>query len=64
MIKVFKRRAWKKNPAYADGYEPYSTAPKTHVCYADNEDDARAICREHNQKRVAKDSHFYEWTTT
>jgi len=32
-IKVFKRKAWARNPSWPDGWEPYAGGRKTHVCY-------------------------------
>jgi len=46
--RIFKRRWWKDNPDWPNGLEPDPSARKTHICYADTEDEARRICWTHN----------------
>lgn len=45
---VFKRRPWKKNPAWPGGWEPEGGARKTTVRRGVDLETARAICAEGN----------------
>lgn len=60
-FEVFKRRAWKKNSEWPNGYEPDPTARRTHVCYVGTRDEARAICRPENDKRPESGKGHYEF---
>lgn len=60
MIEVFKRRAWKRNKSWPGGYEPH-VGRRTHVCYVDTPDQARAICKQHNDNRKTKTDTFCEF---
>lgn len=62
MIQIFKRRAWKKDSSYEGGYAPLSTGHKTRVMNVESEEEARIICRLHNNKRTKQDDLFFEWT--
>jgi len=61
-IKVFKRKAWARNPSWPDGWEPYAGGRKTHVCYVNNIDEARAVCKKGNSERKSRGDPFYEFT--
>lgn len=61
MIEVFKRKAWKRNKSWPEGWEPY-VGRKTHVCYVDTADQARRICKEHNDNRSGRGDTFCEFT--
>ena len=61
MYRVFKRRAWKKNPDWPDGLEPDGAARKTTVTHTDSIDEARRICKAHNDQRQGKNDLFCEF---
>ena len=48
--RIFKRRWWKEatEPGWPKNLEPDATAHKTTIRYADSEEEAIRICREHN----------------
>lgn len=48
MYVVFSRRWWKENPAWPNGLEPDSRAPKTKHATCETEAEARGLCRELN----------------
>ena len=60
-IKVFKRAVWKRDPVNRR-WVPYTSALKRHVCYVENIEQARAVCKEHNDNRRSKGETFYEFT--
>lgn len=62
-IKVFKRVAWKRDRNSLDGWSPYALAPKRHVCYVDTVEQARIICKEHNDNRISRGDPFCEFTS-
>ena len=61
MIEVFKRRAWKRNPAWPEGWEPDSAGRITHVCFVDTVEQARAICKPENEARTSRGDVFHEF---
>jgi hypothetical protein len=60
MYRIFKRKAWTRNPRWPGGWEPY-IGRKTHVAYVDNADEARRICKQHNDARKSKGASFCEF---
>ncbi len=61
MIEVFKRAAWKKNADWPEGWEPWGSAPRRHVCYVDSIEQARDICRSENEARTSRGDVFHEF---
>ena len=61
MIRIFKRRAWKRNRDWPDGWEPDGAAQKTTVKYTDDIKEARRICAEHNGQRKSQGDQFCEF---
>jgi len=49
MFQVFVRNWWKLNPAWPGGLEPDGCARRYTLCYEDNEENARAVCKEYNR---------------
>jgi len=60
---IYKKRAWKRNKSWPDGFEPCSGARKAVVMYTDDIAEARRICKEHNDQRRYKDDPFCEFTS-
>lgn len=58
---IFKRAAWKKNPGWPDGWEPH-VGRKTYVNTVDSIDEARRICKQHNDARKSRGDTFCEFT--
>ena len=50
---VFKRKNWKPNPRYPHGYEPHGNRDIVTVDNVETIDEAREICKEHNDTRPA-----------
>ena len=48
-FRVFVRNWWKENPAWLNGLEPEGAGIKRYIAKCDTEDEARAICRKHNE---------------
>lgn len=61
MIRVFQRHAWRKNPDWPDGYEPYGAAQKRTIRFVETADEARKICLPHNEKRPKSGAAHYEF---
>ncbi len=49
-FEVFVRNWWKLNPSWPNGLEPDAGARKTHIAYANDEEEAQAICKEYMNK--------------
>lgn len=51
MLKIFKRKCWRKNGNYANGYEPIGIPVESCrvVTTADTPEEAREICTEANK---------------
>lgn len=58
MYHVFKRKVWKKNASWHDGFEPCH-GRKTTVKHVENETAARAICREANNAKPEQGTTAY-----
>jgi hypothetical protein len=46
--RVFKRRPWKRNKSWPNGWEPHGGARKTTVRWGCSVEEARRICKEGN----------------
>jgi hypothetical protein len=44
-FKVFTRNWWRVNDKWPNGLEPTSRARRTHLAFAQSEEEARDICR-------------------
>ena len=51
MFQVFKRKAYRPNKSWPDGFEPAGDCRKTPVCRVETREEARAICQKSNSER-------------
>lgn len=67
-IRVFKRKVWKENKSWPEGFEPYGAARKTTILtLPDNEEgiaEARRICKDANDGRPTEGKGYYRFVWT
>lgn len=59
MIRVFSRKCWTPDSSYPGGYAPCGSCRKTTIRVVATEDQAREICKPHNDKRPEYDTEAY-----
>ena len=64
---IFKRKAYKPNPDWPEGFEPHGSAYKTNIKIVETEVEAKMICESHNVKRPTTGAkryrfYFFEYT--
>jgi len=59
---IFKRSVWRRNKEWPEGWEPFGGGRKTYVKTVGSADEARSICKQHNDARSSKGDPFCEYT--
>jgi hypothetical protein len=59
---VFRRCAWKPNPKFPQGWEPFGGAPKETVATGVSLQEARRICAEENEGKERPGPHGQTFT--
>ena len=62
LITVFKRRAWTRDKDYPGGWRPH-VGRRTRVAVVDTIEQARRMCKEHNDARKSRGDPFMEFTS-
>jgi hypothetical protein len=63
--RIFRRKTWKRNPSWPDGYEPMAVPMDScrTIATVETRDEAIEYCTERNDARTHHfESAFYEWT--
>ena len=58
--RVFKRKAWIRDNNHYGSWKPY-VGRKTTACYVGSIEEARRICKEHNDARTSRGQPFCEF---